>query len=145
MRVLLIEDNEHKKNLLYSFVGEEFYDIEMILRKLYNSGLRELIQNDDYSLILLDMSLPNYDIVPGESGGDFESLAGKYLLNEMYRRDINIKVVIVTMYRDYVDEEFNSGLRENFPNYLGVIYFNLDDPDSWKNELRTILKSIRHD
>ena len=63
----------------------------------------------------------------------------------MYRRDINIKVVIVTMYRDYVDEEFNSGLRENFPNYLGVIYFNLDDPDSWKNELRTILKSIRHD
>lgn len=76
------------------------------------------------------MSLPNYDIVPGESGGDFESLAGKYLLNEMYRRDINIKVVIVTMYRDYVDEEFNSGLRENFPNYLGVIYFNLDDPDS---------------
>ncbi|KAF5066353.1 hypothetical protein DSECCO2_264610 [anaerobic digester metagenome] len=145
MRVLLIEDNEHKKNLLYSFVGEEFYDIEMILRKSYNSGLRELIQNDDYSLILLDMSLPNYDIVPGESGGDFESLAGKYLLNEMYRRDINIKVVIVTMYRDYVDEEFNSGLRENFPNYLGVIYFNLDDPDSWKNELRTILKSIRHD
>ena len=145
MRVLLIEDNEHKKNLLYSFVGEEFYDIEMILRKSYNSGLRELIQNDDYSLILLDMSLPNCDIVPGESGGDFESLAGKYLLNEMYRRDINIKVVIVTMYRDYVDEEFNSGLRENFPNYLGVIYFNLDDPDSWKNELRTILKSIRHD
>ena len=145
MRVLLIEDNEHKKNLLYSFVGEEFYDIEMILRKSYNSGLRELIQNDDYSLILLDMSLPNYDIVPGESGGDSESLAGKYLLNEMYRRDINIKVVIVTMYRDYVDEEFNSGLRENFPNYLGVIYFNLDDPDSWKNELRTILKSIRHD
>ena len=66
-------------------------------------------------------------------------------INEMYRRDINIKVVIVTMYRDYVDEEFNSGLRENFPNYLGVIYFNLDDPDSWKNELRTILKSIRHD
>lgn len=145
MRVLLIEDNEHKKNLLYSFVGEEFIEIEMILRKSYNSGLRELIQNDDYSLILLDMSLPNYDIAPGESGGDFESLAGKYLLNEMYRRDINIKVVIVTMYRDYVDEEFNSGLRENFPNYLGVIYFDLDDPDSWKNELRTILKSIKYD
>ena len=91
------------------------------------------------------MSLPNYDIAPGESGGDFESLAGKYLLNEMYRRDINIKVVIVTMYQNYVDKEFNSGLRENFSNYLGVIYFNLNDPDSWKNELRIILKSIDND
>ncbi|MDR1913238.1 MAG: hypothetical protein LBQ68_01960, partial [Clostridiales bacterium] len=84
-------------------------------------------------------------IVSGESGGDFESLAGKYLLNEMYRRDININVVIVTMYRDYVDEEFNSGLRENFSNYLGVIYFDLNAPEDWKNELRKILNTISHD
>jgi len=145
MKVLLIEDNEHKKNLIFSFVEEEFPNIQLELKKSYNSGLRELIKNNDYSLILLDMSLPNYDIVPGESGGDFESLAGKYLLNEMYRRDISIKVVIVTMYQNYVDKEFNSGLHENFSNYLGVIYFNLNDPESWKNELRTILKSIDND
>ena len=143
MRILLIEDNEHKKNLLLSFMTEEFPDIKVELKKSYNSGLRELINNNDYSLILLDMSLPNYDIVQGESGGDFESLAGKYLLNEMYRRDININVVIVTMYRDYVDEEFNSGLRENFPNYRGVIYFESNDPEGWKNELRKILNFIR--
>ena len=145
MKVLLIEDNEHKKNLIFSFVEDEFPNIQLELRKSYNSGLRELIKNSDYSLILLDMSLPNYDIAPGETGGDFESLAGKYLLNEMYRRDINIKVVIVTMYQNYVDKEFNTGLRENFSNYLGVIYFNLNDPDSWKNELRIILKSIDND
>jgi DNA-binding NarL/FixJ family response regulator len=143
MKILLIEDNEHKKNLLLSFIKEEFSDIEVELKKSYNSGLRELIKNDDYSLILLDMSLPNYDIAPGESGGDFESLAGKYLLNEMYRRDININVVIVTMYKDYVDKEFDSNLKENFPNYRGVIYFDLNDPDGWKNELRTILNSIQ--
>ena len=94
MRVLLIEDNEHKKNLIFNFVNDEFPQIELGLKKSYNSGLRELITNDNYSLILLDMSLPNYDIGAGESGGDFESLAGEYLLNEMYRRDINIKVVI---------------------------------------------------
>lgn len=145
MRVLLIEDNEHKKNLIFNFVNDEFPQIELGLKKSYNSGLRELITNDNYSLILLDMSLPNYDIGAGESGGDFESLAGEYLLNEMYRRDINIKVVIVTMYPNYVDEEFNSGLRENFPNYLGVIYFNLNDLESWKTELRIILKSTLDD
>lgn len=145
MKILLIEDNEHKKNLITKFINEEFPKIELGLKKSYNSGLRELILNDDYSLILLDMSLPNYDIAPEESGGDFESLAGKYLLNEMYRRDININVVIITMYQNYVDEEFNSGLRENFPNYLGVIYFNLNDPESWRTELKNILKSITND
>lgn len=143
MKILLIEDNEHKKSLLLSFMKEEFSDIEVELKKSYNSGLRELIKNDDYSLILLDMSLPNYDIVPGESGGDFESLAGKYLLNEMYRRNININVVIVTMYKDYADKEFDLNLKENFPNYRGVIYFDMYDPEGWKNELRTILNSIR--
>lgn len=145
MKVLLIEDNDHKKNLIHSFIGEEFPYIELELKRSYNSGLRELIRNDDYSLVLLDMSLPNYDIAPGESGGDFESLAGKYLLNEMYRRDINIKVVIVTMYQNYVDEEFNSGLRENFSNYLGVIYFNLSDPEGWRNDLKNILNTIAYD
>jgi len=86
--------------------------------------------------------LPNYDIAPGETGGDFESMAGSFLLQEMYRRDININVAIVTMYKNYTDEEFNSGLKDSFSNYLGVVYFNLNKPDSWKKELRTIFKSI---
>jgi len=69
-------------------------------------------------------------------------MAGSFLLQEMYRRDININVAIVTMYKNYTDEEFNSGLKDSFSNYLGVVYFNLNKPDSWKKELRTIFKSI---
>jgi hypothetical protein len=145
MKVLLIEDTEHKKDLIASFVEVEFPSILLELRKSYNSGLREIIKNQDYSLILLDMSLPNYDITLGETGGDFESEAGKFLLQEMYRRDININVAIVTMYKNFTDEDFNSGLKERFKNYLGVVYFNFNDPDSWKNELRTIFKNISHD
>ena len=142
MKVLLIEDTDLKKEQIVSFISEEFPVIQLELRKSYNSGLREIIKNQDYSLILLDMSLPNYDISPGETGGDFESMAGSFLLQEMYRRDININVAIVTMYKNYTDEEFNSGLKESFSNYLGVVYFNLNESDSWKKELRTIFKSI---
>ncbi len=142
MKVLLIEDTDLKKEQIAAFVSEEYPSIYLELRKSYNSGLREIIKNQDYSLILLDMSLPNYDIAPGETGGDFESMAGSFLLQEMYRRDININVAIVTMYKNYTDEEFNSGLKDSFSNYLGVVYFNLNKPDSWKKELRTIFKSI---
>ena len=145
MKVLLIEDTEHKKDLIVSFLKSEFCDIQLELRKSYNSGLREIIKNQDYALILLDMSLPNYDISLGETGGDFESMAGKFLLQEMYRRDININVAIVTMYKNYTDQEFNTGLRDSFKNYLGVVYFNFNDPDSWKNELRNIFNTIQND
>lgn len=142
MKILLIEDTELKKEQITTFVSQEYPSIHLELRKSYNSGLREIIKNQDYSLILLDMSLPNYDIAHGETGGDFESMAGSFLLQEMYRRDININVAIVTMYKNYTGEEFNSGLKDSFSNYLGVVYFNLNKPDSWKEELRKIFKSI---
>lgn len=145
MKILLIEDTELKKEQIAAFISSEFSSLHLEVRKSYNSGLREILKNQDYSLILLDMSLPNYDISHGETGGDFESLAGSFLLQEMYRRDININVAIVTMYKNYTDEEFNSGLKDSFSNYLGVVYFNFKEPDVWKNELRVILNTIEND
>lgn len=140
MNILLIEDNAYKKDQIYSFVENLDSSIHIELRKSYNSGLREIIKNRDYSLVLLDMSLPNYDIAPGETGGDFEN-AGELILKEMYRRNININVAIVTMYRNYVNDEINTKLKLSFSNYLGVVYFDINDPDGWKSELHTIINS----
>tara|TARA_B100000953_G_scaffold296103_1_gene288307 strand:+ start:414 stop:848 length:435 start_codon:yes stop_codon:yes gene_type:complete len=140
MKILLIEDNPQKLLQIENFIVKEVSSAHLTIKKSYNSGLREIMSNKDYSLILLDMSLPNYDIEAGESGGDFEKYAGKYLLNEMYRREINISVVIITMYLNYVDEEFTSELKDDFPNYLGVIYYDIKEPDSWKNKLKDHLR-----
>ena len=145
MKILLIEDNEHKIKQITNFVTENYKECELNLRKSYNSGLRELIKSQNYSLILLDMSLPNYDIIPGESGGDFEKYAGKYLLHEMYRREINIDVLIVTMYPNYVDDEALEELKGDFPNYLGATYFDVNEPDGWRNKLKIVIDKIDHD
>jgi len=142
LKVLFIEDNPQKLKQVSDFLKQQYSNIELTIRKSYNSGLRELIKNDSYKLILLDMSLPNYDIEPGESGGDFEKFAGKFLLSEMYRRDIITKVLIITMYLNYVDEEFSLELKDNFPNYLGVVYYNVKEPDGWKNELKSKIDNI---
>jgi DNA-binding LytR/AlgR family response regulator len=142
MKILFIEDNEHKIKQVLTFFGQYHPDIEIVLRKSYNSGLRELIGKMDFSLILLDMSLPNYDIESGETGGDYEKFAGKYLLNEMYRREIETKVLVITMYLNYVDEEFTNELKYAFPNYLGVVYFNIKEPDGWKNEISLIIENL---
>ena len=142
MKILFIEDNPQKLKQVCDYLKQQYDNIELTVRKSYNSGLRELIKNNSYSLILLDMSLPNYDIEPGESGGDFEKYAGKFLLSEMYRRDITTNVVIITMYLNYVDEEFSSELKDNFPNYLGVVYYNVKEPDGWKNELKVKIDNL---
>lgn len=142
MKVLFIEDNPQKLKHVSDFLEKKFDNIELTVKKSYNSGLRELIKNESYGLILLDMSLPNYDIEPGESGGDFEKFAGKFLLNEMYRRDITTQVLILTMYLNYVDEEFSSELKDKFPNYLGVVYYNVKEPDGWKNELQDKIDNL---
>lgn len=142
MKILFIEDNPQKLKQVSDFLEYKYCNVDLTIRKSYNSGLRELIKDNSYSLILLDMSLPNYDIEQGESGGDFEKYAGKFLLNEMYRRDISTNVLIITMYLNYVDEEFNSELIDNFPNYLGVIYYNIKEPDGWKNELKLKIDNI---
>jgi len=142
MKVLFIEDNPQKLKQVCDFLKEQYDEIELTIQKSYNSGLRELIKNKSFSLILLDMSLPNYDIEQGESGGDFEKFAGKFLLNEMYRRDITNNVLIITMYLNYVDEEFSTELKDNFPNYLGVVYYNVKEPDGWKNELKEKIDNL---
>lgn len=143
MKILFIEDNPQKLKQVCDFLEQQYENIELTIRKSYNSGLRELIKNNSYSLILLDMSLPNYDIEPGESGGDFEKYAGKFLLSEMYRRDITTNVLIITMYLNYVDEEFTTELKDNFPNYLGVVYYNVKEPDGWKNELKEKIDNLK--
>ena len=51
MKVLFIEDNEHKIKQVLLFFELNFPDVEVVLRKSYNSGLRELIKKNDFDLI----------------------------------------------------------------------------------------------
>jgi DNA-binding LytR/AlgR family response regulator len=141
MKILLIEDNQNKVNQLRTFINLEFPDVELIIKGSYHSGLKEIILNDSYKLILLDISMPTYDIKPGESGGDPIPLAGKLILKEMYLRDIETKVVVVTMYENFVDgtrlDELNEQFKQEFTtNYSGFVYFSPAD-SNWKEILKS--------
>ena len=146
MKLLLIEDNQNKVNQIKSFLQSEFPNIELVIKGSYHSGLREIILNNVYNLILLDISMPTYDIKPGESGGDPIPLAGKLILKEMFLRDIESKVLVVTMYENFVDGTRLDELHEQFSNefssnYKGFVYFSPADI-SWKENLKTKLKEL---
>lgn len=146
MNLLLIEDNNYKIDQLVAFIYEEFPGITIEIKRSYHSGLKEIILNNRYDLILLDISMPTYDIQPGETGGDPMPLAGKLILKEMYLRDIQAKVVVVTMYENFVDGTRLMALDKQFQeefqsNYKGYVYFSPGNT-IWKGELRKKITDI---
>ena len=90
MQYLMIEDDEDKARTVQDFIRTEYPDSLGSIAKSLNSGLRALISRQDtLDLVLMDMSMPNYDVTPEEpSGGTPESFAGRELLAQMSLRSI---------------------------------------------------------
>lgn len=149
MKVLIIEDLQLKIDELSKFLKDRFDITDVTVRKSYNSGLEEvLFYYQQYNLILLDMSMQNYDISQSEPGGDPINLAGLNILDQMYYRNIPNKVIVVTMYGNFEEagvtlHDLHIKLQNDFPeNYLGNVFFNASD-DSWKDGLYKLMeKSI---
>ena|SRR6218665_802867 len=145
MKILFIEDHPYKLGQILNFLKESFPAAEVEIRNSYNSGLKELVlHNQNYDLLLLDISMPNYDISAEESGGEFLPMAGKLILKEMYLREIPTKAIVVTMYGNFEDgtklvELDKTLLREFSDNYIGYVYFTAASTE-WKTQLKNLIE-----
>lgn len=148
MKILIIEDNQYKITQMLAFLANDFPMIGITIKNSYHSGLKEIKQYSlQYNLILLDISMPTYDIKAGEHGGTPLPLAGKLILNEMNLRDIRTKVIVVTMYENYVDGTKLLELDKQFTtefdsNYMGYVYFSPDDTIGWKENLKIKIQTL---
>lgn len=148
MKIIFIEDHPLKQAQINKHIEDKFSNVEITNKNSYISGLKELIQNyQKYDILLLDISMPNYDISSEDSGGDWMPLAGKKILKEMYLRDISTKAIVVTMHGSFEDgtkiTELDTNLKSEFPeNYIGYVYYSQINED-WKDKLETLLKGIK--
>lgn len=147
MKILFIEDHPLKQAQINKFVLENFSDCQIESKNSYISGLKELIKNhSNYDVLLLDISMPNYDISSEDSGGDWMPLAGKNILKEMYLRDIPTKAIVVTMHGSFDDgtkiTELDSELQKEFSdNYIGYVFYSQLNED-WKDKICQLLKTL---
>lgn len=148
MKILLIEDHPLKQAQINKFVLEKFIYCEIETKNSYISGLKELkINHNIYDVLLLDISMPNYDISSEDSGGDWMPLAGKNILKEMYLRDISTKAIVITMHGSYDDgtkiTDLDRDLQKEFSdNYIGYVYYSQINED-WKENLYRLLNTIK--
>jgi CheY-like chemotaxis protein len=148
VNILIIEDDEDKLKILEEFISAEFPSANVQDAKSFSSGLRSLISSrDNLDVVLLDMSMPTYDISQLEpSGGAPEGFAGRELLAQMRLRSINIPTIIVTMFDSFGEvqkrvslEQLIKELKNNYsPPFIGFVYYN-SVQEGWRSALRQLI------
>jgi CheY-like chemotaxis protein len=146
MRVLLVEDDENKWSQVSAFVKLVAPHIQLEIARSLQSGLRA-VRTSPPDLILLDMTLPTYDVGPDEPGGQIHPLGGRQFLAQMDRFDIQVPVVVVTQFETFGKDrdvmtltDLDIDLRKRYGNiYRGTVYYHAAIED-WKESLRQYIR-----
>lgn len=147
MKILVVEDDENKRGQLSQFLRETFPGTELHLARSVQGGLK-FIRVNPADLILLDMTLPNYDTGPDEPGGTTHIFGGRELLRQMDRFEIHVPTIVVTQFETFgkppnamklpqLDAELRS---EHSSFYKGAVYYHASILD-WKDKLKAMINS----
>lgn len=147
MKILIVEDNQKKLKNLRKWIENTIDKADVEEAISYTSGVRKIYEGG-WDLVLLDMSLPTYDITPQEQGGDKKPLAGKEIMRRMIFRKISTPVIIVTQFETFGDKEISiNSLNEEFVKEYSSIWrgtINYDEIKmTWIEELNRIYTEIR--
>lgn len=145
MRVLVIEDDEFKAKQIVPFLNAELEHAEISVARSVTGGVRALTGNQ-FDVIVLDMSLPTYDVGPGEPGGRSQGFGGKEILGHLGRLGVVLPVVVLTQYRtfdsgreQYDLNKLRKMLQSEYPQtFRDIVHYN-SATEQWKVDLRTSL------
>lgn len=150
MKILFIEDDDEKRKKINDFLYTNFDNLDVVEKKSYNSGLLELVRGNEYDLVLMDMSMPNFDISQNDpEGGTPESFAGRDLLEQMKFRNIVYPTIVITQFDSFGEQsdklnltELKQELEEKFaPTYIGTVYYHSSE-SNWKTHLKDVVTTM---
>ncbi|MES2521577.1 MAG: response regulator [Gemmatimonadota bacterium] len=155
MRVLLVEDTDNKRRELELFIENAIVGADVIVAKSLQAALK-VMSSDVIDLVILDMSLPAFDISVSEDGFKHLPYAGCDVLEFIDSRDIDVLVVVVTAFGQFGQgldvktlTQLNAELTRDYQGiYLGYVTYSAI-ADQWRTDLLQILqenvRSIAHD
>lgn len=146
MKLLIVEDDEEKASRVATYMNET-YDLEVTqIAKSFQTGLRAALEGS-FDLLLLDMTMTNFDRSIREDGGRPHHFAGREILRQMLREGVRIPVIVLTQFGRFGEEseamtlaELEEELRFRFPDYLGIVHYR-SNSDSWKRQLEALIAS----
>jgi CheY-like chemotaxis protein len=145
-KVLIVEDEEPKYVHIKKHIEQILPTVEVFHVKSVSSAI-DTLEDNLPNLLVLDMSLPTFDISEDESGGRPQGFGGVEVLREMQIENRLCPTIVITGYsafqRDGVQrvslDELSSELMKEFPSFLkGVLHFNSSFSE-WQVELERII------
>ncbi|MPQ82580.1 response regulator [Pseudomonas sp. MAFF 730085] len=148
LKFLIVEDNYHKRERVISFLKEKYSECLVVEAHSFTAGCQRVLE-DQFSAIIMDMSLPTYDKSPTESGGRFRTFGGRELSRKIIKRNSGAKILFITQYESFsdrgrslsfeaLDEELS---RECGMAYLGLVYYD-SSKSLWKEQVVKFLGGI---
>ena len=142
MKVLIVEDDQNKIQQIADQVNVRLGETARIVQcRSFQSGIAAAVE-DNPDLVVLDMSMPTFDITPTEQGGRMRPYAGRDMMREISRRRLNRKVIIVTQFETFPLKgevislsELTEQLAKAFPEiFVATVYYSASEL-TWRREL----------
>ncbi len=148
MKIVIIEDNVHKRKKIKSFLDSNYDYPKIKEASSYSSGI-EMVEGGTFDFLILDMTLPTYDITSDDGGGNFRVFGGKDILKRLKRKNFLLPFVVVTQYSTFSEttgtkslEVIKEDISELFPDHCkGVIFYDTTST-AWKDELAEVLSTL---
>lgn len=140
MKILLVEDSHDKRDNIIDVLTHFSNLIQFHIEESVRGAIERIDSDEKFDLILLDMSLPLFDITDEiPDGGEAESFGGHEIIEQMSFLKIHTPVIVITHYRAFQGgttfEALEMELKSTYPKIVkGMIYY--DHPSNiWKQEL----------
>ena len=118
--------------------------IEISTARSVESGVQSAIDNS-FNLLLLDMTIPNFDITEKSDGGKSYKNGGEIIVKELLDEDVDFNCAVITQYETFNNETIDQiGLRIQRlcgKKYFGFVKYNTSN-ESWKNDLKQMLENV---
>jgi len=150
MKLLIVEDDDNKQSQISSFLNSQYSDLTLEVARSLKSGLKQ-IRTFNPDLVLLDMTLPTYDVGPDEPGGSTHALGGREFMRELKRYRLKPPVIVVTQYSIFdagtefaTLQELDAEFMRTYPEvYRGAVYYHAAI-GSWKDHIiKLINENVR--
>lgn len=110
----------------------------------FASGVKKVYEAK-WDVIIMDITLPTYDVTHTESGDGKKPVAGVDIMKRMMNRKINIPVIVITQFETFDNNRIsltllNKEFEQKFQSiWRGTIFYEKDD---WRIQLKDKLRDI---
>lgn len=145
LNILIIEDDTPKLNAIKSCLTGEIgiSEASISVARSLTSAIQKL-QEQNFALCVVDMSIPTYDFEVDKTGGEPQAKGGLDILRFIQSETDSTKAIVITQYNEFTDgngsastlEQLTEQLLKKFKKNLLAVLFYASQKSEWRSKLK---------